>query len=596
MERQKRSGDYFSVDGISKVSSSSSRFYIDGISQATYKPRPTINKIPPSNSQAPLQPITKLETSQNTRANFQASTLTKIDRLSPQNEALPRTSPALASTMARPLLPSIGMPPVANPQNRASLIGTALPIHRYRTSHKSSKANWRPKRIIKTAAIAITLSVVGIGGWFGANLLGNVNKVFHGNVFSDAHALISGSSLKESGGRINILLAGDSVDDPGHNGATLADSIMVISFNPKTKTGFILSVPRDLWVYIPSMGHQKINAANVVSRFNETGYPSGGMGQLQQIVQTDLGIPIDYEALIDYSAFKDAVNAVGGITINIQSPDPRGLYDAYTHLKLPNGEVALTGAEALNLARARGDGSAGDVSYGFPSSDFTRTMYQRKMLEALFTKASSVGVLSNPIKVTSLFNAFGNNVQTNLSLGDVLSLISATSGLNLNNLQSESYSYGGTKPLIIGYTDPKSGEEALIPTLGIDNFSQLRAFYQQLTSSNPVVQEAPTVTLLNASDVSGLASREAKVLEGQGFNVVSMADASSVYPTSLIVDSSSGLKPASISLLKSDITGSVTNSLSTDAESKEATNYSSNFVVIMGQNWDKTTATGNLIQ
>ena len=372
---------------------------------------------------------------------------------------------------------------------------------------------------------------------------------------------------------------------------------MVVSINPQTKAGFILSIPRDLWVNIPSMGYQKINAANDASNFSAAGLPSGGMGQLQQIVQDDLGIPINYEALIDYTAFRDAVNAVGGISIDIQSPDPRGIYDAYTHLSLPNGWVTLNGQEALNLARARGDNIAGDISYGLPHSDFDRTMHQRQMLEALFKKATSLGVLSNPIKINSLFSAFGNNVQTNLSLGDVISLMRLTNGLNTANLQSNTYSYGsGSNYLLTSYHDPKTNQDALIPTLGMNNFSELQAYYQQLTSSNPIVQEAPTVTLLNASDVSGLASRERQILVAQGFNVVSMADAPKNYPSSLILDNTNSQKPAASTALEKDIKAQVVTTSSGSLEAEQGANYTTNYVVVMGQDWDKTQATGNPIQ
>lgn len=453
------------------------------------------------------------------------------------------------------------------------------------------KIKSKPKKIFKLTALAILIMVLGFGGWFASSLLGNVNKVFHGNVFTDAHALIGGAPLKESNGRVNILLAGDqgAVSDEG----PLTDSIMVISINAKTKTGFILSIPRDLWVYIPSLGHQKINAASDVTSFSKPGLPSGGMGQLQQIVQSDLGIPIDYEALIDYSAFKDAVNAVGGISIDIQSPDPRGLYDPYANIKLPNGQASLNGTQALNLARARGDGYG---SYGFPGSDFSRTMYQRIMLKGLFVKALSAGVLANPIKITNLFSSFGNNVQTNLSLGAVISLTHLAQGLNLSNLKSTTYSFGGSNGLLTNYTSPKNGQESLIPTLGLNNFSQLRAYYNQLSSSDPVIQEAPTVTLLNGSDVSGLASKEKQILETQGFNVVSIADASTVYPSSMIVNNSNAQKPAAESLLQKDIPASVVTSSNGSPEAKESASYNSNFVVIMGQNWDKTGSNGNLIQ
>ena len=572
MNRQKLKGSQFS-SGNRRPG-----YSIDGISRPVQASRPT------------------------SRFNDRRPTL--VREPSAPYPAKPSYAPAQAPEFnqpdtTRPVLtvspPPAGQQSAAAVQNQ-SLIGSNQPPNAFSTNrHSAAKPKSKIRRVLKPALIGLMVAVLGFGIWFGTSIIGSINKVFHGNVFSDAHALISGAPLKESGGRINILLAGDSADDPNHQGASLADSIMVISYSPSSKSGFILSVPRDLWVNIPSMGHQKINAANDVANFSAPGLPSGGMGQLQQIVQNDLGIPIDYEALIDYTAFKDAVNTVGGITIDIQSPDPRGIYDAYTHLKLPNGEVTLSGQEALDLARARGDNIAGDISYGLPNSDFDRTEHQRQMLEALFKKALSVGVLSNPIKIASLFSSFSNNVQTNLSLGSVISLIHLTGGLNLSRLQSVTYSYGGSNALLTNYLAP-NGQEALIPAPGVDDFTQIKAYYQQLTSANPIAQEAPSITLLNASDVSGLAAREKVVLEAQGFNVLSIADTTRNYPTSLIVDNSNGQKPAASAQLAKDIKGQTVTSASSSTESEEAANYSSNYVVIMGQDWDSTPAGGNPIQ
>ena len=610
MDRQKRRV-ISSIDGFTSLPPRS-RYPGDQLLRSSPVPQQTTESVRPNrpiilserNVQraAPsLQPRPKLfedslpSTPRARGDNYPATVSARINALPPNPEINGGTAPVFLSSSPTPVNET--------QLNEASqsLIGSALPSPQYARRGKTKKVHrskWRsPKRILRVSAITLAVAILGFGGWFASSVIGSVNKVFHGNVFSDAHALISANTLKESGGRVNILLAGDSVGDPHHGGATLADSIMVLSFDPQTKTGFILSIPRDLWVYIPSMGHQKINAANDVANFSKPGYPSGGMGQLQQIVEKDLGIPIDYEALIDYAAFKDAVNAVGGIKIDIQSPDPRGIYDAYTHLKLPNGWVNLNGQQALDLARARGDNIAGDVSYGLPNSDFSRTQHQRQMLIALFKKATTIGVLSNPIKITSLFSAFSNNIQTNLSLGDVISLIHMTNGLNLSNLQSVTYSYGtGVNSLLKGYIDPVSQQDALIPSLGVDKFSQLQQYYQQLISSNPIVRETPTVTVLNASNVVGLAQKEKQLLVNKGFKVLSIADASTEYPTSLIVDNTSGQKPASLAALKKMISGPTVTSTTGSAEAQEAANYTTDFVVLLGKDWDNTTANGPPIQ
>lgn len=448
---------------------------------------------------------------------------------------------------------------------------------RKRRHSEHENRNWR--RTAAKTGLAVLIVVVLIGGWLGSKFIHDIDKVFGGNLASNIASLFDTTRLNgEASGRVNILLAGDSADDPGHQGADLTDSIMVVSIDTKNHTAFLLSVPRDLWVNIPNQGYEKINAANEVTSFNQPGYPSGGMGQLEQLVSKDLGIPIDYYALIDYTAFRDSVNAVGGIRIDIQSPDPRGLYDSFTHLKLPNGWVTLDGQQALNLARARGDDVAGDISYGFPESDFTRTQYQREMLIALEQKAGTIGVVSNPVKIGQLFDSVGNNVQTDLTLADIIRLDQISKGINFAKVQSLSYSYGGTNPLLTGYTDPSSGQEALIPTAGIGNYSQMQQYYLKLTSTNPVVKESASVVILNGGNTSGLAKAYEEDIAPKGIDVTSVADASEIYPTTEIMDNSAGKDPATKQLLETIFGNKV---VPNNADLNET---GANFVVILGEN------------
>ncbi len=481
--------------------------------------------------------------------------------------------------------------------NQESLLNTTIPNPRYEQFGTSrpqvtKRKKWTRKRKILTSLLVVFLVLIGSATWFGSRIINDIDKVFHGNPFSDVQALFSSITLKgESQGRVNILLAGDSADDPNHAGAQLTDSIMVLSIDTKNHTAFELSIPRDLWVYVPgAQSYQKINAANEVASFQQSGYPAGGMGQLQQIVQTDLGIPIDYYALIDYTAFRDAVDAVGGVTINIQSSDPRGIYDSFTHLKLANGEQNLTGKEALDLARARGDSPAGDITYGIPSSDFTRTMYQREMLVALASKAKSLGVVTNPLKITSLFDALGNNVKTDLNLQDVLRLVQITKGLSPSSVGSDEYSAsltGAVQPLLTGYIDPASKQDALIPTAGIGNYGQLQQYYLQLTSNNPVITEGANIVILNGSNVTGLAAKERSVLQTKGIDSVTIADALNEYTGTMVINESNGKDPATAQLLEKLFPGTDVTSTVGTAEANEAASYpTANFVVVLGKNWD----------
>lgn len=450
--------------------------------------------------------------------------------------------------------------------------------------HKKKKL----KRIAKYFALLIVAFVIVIGGFLGFKFFHNIDKVFGGNVISNISSLFSTTTLKgQASGRINILLAGDSADQLGHGGAQLTDSILIASIDTQNNTAFLLSIPRDLWVNIPGMGWEKINSANDNTATYFPGYPQNGMGILEHLITSDLGIPIDYYALSDYGAFSAAVNAVGGVTVNIQSPDSRGLYDPYTNLKLPNGPANLNGQEALNLARSRGDGPG---AFGFPNSDFDRTQHQRQIFTAVAAKAKSVGVLANPIKIGDLFDTIGNNVETDLSLKDVLSLIKITKNINLTKIQSYSYCStlsvglnGCTTPILTDYTDPLSGQEAIVPVAGIGDYTQMEQYYNQLTSSNQLVKENANIVILNGSNTSGLAAVFQTKIDNAGGNVSSIGDSSSVINTSQIIDNSNGSDPNTKNYLESIFGTSVIASNSTNNPS------GATFVVIVGNNQKLTT-------
>jgi LCP family protein required for cell wall assembly len=449
------------------------------------------------------------------------------------------------------------------------------------------------KRVIKYFSLLIVAFVLIVGGFLGFKFFHNIDKVFGGNVISNIGSLFStDTNLKgEASGRINILLAGDSSDQIGHGGANLTDSILIASINTQNNTVFLLSIPRDLWVNIPGMGWEKINAANDNTATYFPGYPQNGMGILEHLITSDLGIPIDYYALSDYGAFSSAVNAVGGVTVNIQSPDPRGLYDPNVDLKLPNGPVALDGTEALNLARARGDGYG---SYGFPNSDFDRTAHQRQIFTAVAAKAKTVGVLANPIKVGDLFDTLGNNVETDLSLKDVLALIKITKNVDLSKIQSFAYCStlsvglnGCTNPILTDYTDPISGQEAIIPVAGIGDYTQMQQYYNQLTSSNALTKENADIVILNGSNTSGVAAVYQTKIDNAGGNVSSIGDASSIISSSEIIDNSGGLYPNTKNYLESLFGKNVVASNSTNNPS------GATFVVIIGSNQQEPTTTSS---
>lgn len=425
------------------------------------------------------------------------------------------------------------------------------------------------RRIAKYVGLLLLVAIVAAGFHFYkdiAKLTGNNNPLNLLSVFRPAH-------LDNDNGRVNILVAGNSADDVGHNGGDLTDSIMVLSIDTKNNTALMLSIPRDMWVSIPGYGHAKINSA----------YPDGGMDLLETVVENTTGLDIHYTALVNYTAFKDLVNAVGGITITIKSTDSRGIYDPsldYTTrrccalAKYPNGKVTLNGKQALNLARARGDAYG---SYGFPDADYTRTQHQRQMLMAIKDKASSTAVVANPLKISSLVDAVGNNVKTDLELNEMQALYYY--GKKIDDSKIDSYNIrdlkGDSELMLVG--DMINGQSVQVPAAGIDNYDDIQAQIQYIFTATPEQKEGAKVVLLNATETVGLASKESGKLDDAGLQVIGHYDAPATQPKTTIIDNSGGQKPNTLAYLKKKYNATIVVDTSLTAQYPSA-----DYIVLLG--------------
>ena len=455
------------------------------------------------------------------------------------------------------------------------------------------------RKVFKRGGLSLLVLIVLIGGFLGWKLEKDISKVFHGNLFSLFHPV---TKLKgEDQGRVNILLAGNSADDPGHNGANLTDSIMLISLDTADNTGYLLSIPRDLYVNYatnscPYGNSGKINAVYECGQainFNQPGYTTGGMGLLEKVVDQDFGVNVDYTALIDYAGLRDAVNAVGGISFTVNSPDSCGLYDGNRDyatggilVNLSNGTHVLNGEQALDLARARGDPPY--PSCGYENGDFTRTQNQRQELLSLKSKILSVGVLSNPAKLTSLLDTFGNSVQTSFQANEILRLYSLSKKIPNSSIQSIGLSNSNVN--LVKTTDI-NGISYVIPTAGLNDFSDIQNYLQRLNSSDPVVKEDASVEILNGSNTDGLAAQTETTLTDKGLNVVGIGD-DSVRPATVILVLNKN-KPATEAYLKSMFKVTPTTNA---AAYPETEGYSADFVIILGEDAASSQTTNSSAQ
>lgn len=417
---------------------------------------------------------------------------------------------------------------------------------RQRRDDRKAKRN-KAGKIIKWTVITIMVIGLLLGGWFGYRTLKASGNIFKGNLLDVFQTV----PLKQDGsGRTNILVLGTSEDDPGHDGGTLTDSMMILSVDQKAKNAYMMSIPRDLWVQ-----YGKACNAGYQGKINEYyGCVGGGTGNVDKdrvalakensFIGDIFGLDIQYGVNVNYTVMRDLVNAVGGITVTIESRDPNGQMDSNFDWKCglgdhkvsraerlrrcppsghfidyPNGPAQLDAEHALYLAQARGDSAP---TYGFEQSNFDREKNQQKIIKAIREKAFSAGILTDANKVTKIIDSLGGNLRTTFEAKEVRTLISLAQTVKDKDIQSLSL-IDATPPLV--GTGDYNGVSVVKPSAGIFDYSAIRAYLTKKLSNNPVVREGAIVTVLNGSGVSGAGQSEADLLTKDGFTVDSVATA-----------------------------------------------------------------------
>ncbi|MCA9348291.1 LCP family protein [Candidatus Saccharibacteria bacterium] len=361
-------------------------------------------------------------------------------------------------------------------------VGKALPIHNSTVTPEES----RPKKRLtkKKITLIIMTIIIGLGVVYGSVLWNKINGIFNGNLFD---LITKNEPLKQdASGRTNILIFGTSEDDEGHSGAHLADSILVLSVNQTTYDANMVSVPRDLWVKYNStcsLGNQgKINASYYCALDQYEQDEVQASSKFAEQVGVVLGVDVHYYAKINYTVVKDVVDALGGIDVNIESDDPRGIYDVATKLKLPNGVSSIDGDTALNLSRARGSFGG----YGFSSSNFDRERNQQAVAKGILDKASSSGTLANPTKVISVFGSLGQNITSNIETSSLKTAVSIASNVSSDKIIQLSLDDEDNRLVTTG---TYNGVSIVRPVQGIFDYSEIQAYISQAFAKTTTTEQ-----------------------------------------------------------------------------------------------------------
>ena len=446
----------------------------------------------------------------------------------------------------------------------------------------------RKRKLIKRIILVLLLLAALGGAYFGIRAFLASTKVFKGNIF-EALTQQNTPLQKDGYGRTNILIFGTSEDDgPNHGGANLTDSIMILSIDQDKKTASMMSVPRDLWVQYDKScvaGYAgKINAVFECSMKNPMSTDlndqnTGALGFASKINEI-FGVNIQYYVHVNYKVVRDVVNAVGGVDVNIQSTDPRGVldrnfdwtcnYKCYL-VKYPNGVAHLDGAHALALARARNDAGG----YGLSRGNFDREVNQQKILRAVQTKALAAGTLSNPITALNLINSLGDNIRTNFQTKEITTLINLAKQIKPADITTIDL-LNKDNPLVTTGTGP-DGSSIVKPVAGLLDYSGLQAYTKAIWSGDTSVLEHATVAVFNGSQTAGVASSTASSLKKAGFTIGTVNDATTNYaPKYTLYDQSGGKKPVTLSKLETQLGVKVT------AGKPKGLTTTEDFVVVVG--------------
>jgi LCP family protein required for cell wall assembly len=258
--------------------------------------------------------------------------------------------------------------------------------------------------------------------------------------------------------RLNVLILGiRGADDP--NGGLLTDTVMVVSIEPKTGKTALISIPRDLYVDIPYHDYKnKINEV-YVDGIKDGGWQNG-LKYSKKAVSDVTGLDIHYVTSVDFKAFKEIIDILGGVRITLARPFSETNQFEEGVIELPAGSQTINGDTALLFARAR-----------FSTSDFDRAKRQQQLLIAIKEKAFSLGVVSNPVKIISILNSLGNHVRTDAELWEIKELVAVMKKIDTVDVRRKVFDT--SKNGLLYASRDSNGSYILLPEGG--NFDQILA-------------------------------------------------------------------------------------------------------------------------
>ncbi len=389
------------------------------------------------------------------------------------------------------------------------------------------RAWWKSRSLKFKLGLVGGIILIALLSAAGIRIYSFLNSVFGRSVGNSSSALndrVRPEDLNTEGdGRLNMLLMGRGGTE--NSAPDLTDTILIASIDLKNQSASMLSIPRDTWIQTNGT-NTKINATYALAKQSamaqgksEDAAEDAGIKAIIGVVRNVAGVPIHKYVLTDYKAFRDVVNALGGVTIN----NPEAIYDNFTGWRFPAGKQKMDGLTALKYARTR---------HGSTRGDFDRNENQRRLLIAMRSKATSTGIVANPVRLNSLANAVQKNIRTDLSLDEAKRLFGKTKELPEKMIKSLDLAKPDG-PLIM--TGNVGGQSIVRPQAGFGDFSKIKAYARGNMVDPYLAAEAPTVAVYNSTGKTGLATTVGEVLASLGYKVLAKETGASTQPKTLVV-------------------------------------------------------------
>ncbi|WP_162909341.1 LCP family protein [Aggregatilinea lenta] len=343
---------------------------------------------------------------------------------------------------------------------------------------------------------------------------------------------------------LNVLLLGHDGDivptDPNFH----TDTMIVVSVNRDTNTVSMLSLPRDLFVYIPNFGMGRLNQAYAYGE--SIGWTDGGWGMLAQTILYNFGIDVHYYAMIDFEAFEQIIDTVGGVTVAVDCPIQdqwctgaacadgvagNETNEDYELRTLDVGVYDMDADLALWYSRSRAN-----------TLDFDRGRRQQQILRAIWARGKDLGMIA---ELPSLWDQMTSVVQTNFPLSEALTLAPLALTIQPNDIENHFFRKGAETVAWQPASGPYAGAYVQLPGPNGGMNLLLEDFISPPTS-NRLRLENPGIQIYNgtANENWDLVAQDRLIWEG--FAPQAMGHRDGDYPQTVIIDHTGSSKGSSL--------------------------------------------------